>query len=266
MFDDRTKSYDFNKIDSAVRTKVITANKEKENSMTDAQKKLFSAIETKNTAQQPVLSPHKNVDISNLPSSKYLQSFSNSVTVGEAQTETFAQEEQKSIQEQNEIKQEQSALKSTQTSINFEELIESANEVKIDEKSINKEIKKINSPSKKSYSFRIKLVTGVYCILIALFGGWVIGNAIDIAQTNANLYETASQTKEVEANIEKIVLKIKNFDDASKNPDDDSVLKEMITETIETTPEAIIEPNEYVVESNWFDVLCNWLSRIFGGK
>ena len=84
------------------------------------------------------------------------------------------------------------------------------------------------------------------------------------------MLEEVSDLKEartlINANIEKIVLKIKNFDDASKNPEDDSVLKEMITESIETTPEAIIEPNEYVVESNWFDAFCNWLSKIFGGK
>ena len=139
-------------------------------------------------------------------------------------------------------------------------------EVKIDEKAINKELKDIAPTPKKSYSFRIKLVTGVYCILVALFGGWVIGNAVDIARTNANIYETALEQERVSADIEKIILKIKNFDDASQNPEDDSTVKKMITETIETTPEAPVEPNEYVVESNWFDVFCNWLSKLFGGK
>ena len=45
MFEDRTKSnkYDFNKIDSAVRTKVITENTRNTDNMTEAQKKLFSA-------------------------------------------------------------------------------------------------------------------------------------------------------------------------------------------------------------------------------
>lgn len=266
MFEDRTNNYDFNKMDSAVRTKVITENKEKEANMTNAQKKLFSASEAKSSP--PILTPHKSVDVQNMPSSKYLQSFSNSLTVGEAEEINNSKQADVKIEQEitNNAKIESENKTEEINSINFDNLIEESNEIKVDEKLINKELKSISPSPKKSYSFRIKLVTGVYCILVALFGGWVIGNAIDIAHTNANIYETIAENKEINANIEKIVLKIKNFDDASKNPEDDSVLKEMITESIETTPEAIIEPNEYVVESNWFDAFCNWLSKIFGGK
>lgn len=264
MFEDRTKSnkYDFNKIDSAVRTKVITENTRNTDNMTEAQKKLFSAKEPK--PKEPILPRHKDLTVENMPSSKYLQSFGQTMTVGEAssQTEELPQEQTEPAVEQRTKTQEQIQ----EDNINFEKLIDEASEVKIDEKAINKELKDIAPTPKKSYSFRIKLVTGVYCILVALFGGWVIGNAVDIARTNANIYETALEQERVSADIEKIVLKIKNFDDASQNPEDDSTVKKMITETIETTPEAPVEPNEYVVESNWFDVFCNWLSKLFGGK
>lgn len=264
MFEDRTKinKYDFNKIDSAVRTKVITETARDEESMTEAQKKLFSAKQPK--PKEPILPRHKDLNVNNMPSSKYLQSFGQTMTVGEASTqteETTETEIEPIVDKKVEVKEQ-----TKEDNINFEKLIDEASEVKIDEKTINKELKDIAPSPKKSYSFRIKLVAGVYCILVALFGGWVIGNAVDIARTNANIYETALEQDRVEADIGKIVLKIKNFDDASQNPEDDSTIKKMITETIETTPEAPIEPNEYTVESNWFDVFCNWLSRLFGGK
>lgn len=256
MFEDRTKngSYDFNKIDSAVRTKVITETKRDEQNMTDAQKKLFSPKVENNS--QPIFSPHKNINVENLPSSKYIQSFGKNTTVDEATS--LVEDVEQDIETKTETKED--------SNINFDALIEEVSEVKINEKNISKELKNISTTPKKSYSFRIKLVTGVYCILVALFGGWVIGNAVDIARTNANIYETVAQNERVEADIKSIVLKIKNFDDASQNPEDDSTVKKMITETIETTPETPIEPNEYTVESNWFDVICNWISKLFGGK
>lgn len=260
MFEDRTKngSYDFNKIDSAVRTKVITETKRDEQNMTDAQKKLFSPNLTKNENKpQSILPQHKNINVENLPSSKYIQSFGKNTTVDEVgDFEEVDEVKEHTIEEVN---QEES-------NINFDELIEEVSEVKVNDKVLNKELKNISTTPKKSYSFRIKLVTGVYCILVALFGGWVIGNAVDIARTNANIYETVAEQERVEADIKSIVLKIKNFDDASQNPEDDSTVKKMITETIETTPETPIEPNEYTVESNWFDVICNWISKLFGGK
>lgn len=250
MFEDRTNNYDFSKLDKNARTVVITESKRDETSMTKAQKTLFSSKE--HAVKQPVLSAHENLDVSNLPSSKYLQSFENTLTVGEAEQadklEVASKEEQKE-----------------QPSINFDDVLNETNISSATSKIVQKELKNVTPPPKKNYSFRIKLVASVYCILVALFGGWVIGNSIDIVNTNANVYDAISETKEVEANIGKIVLKIKNFDDASKDPEDDSLLKEMIIETVDTTPEAIIEPNEYTEKSNWFDVFCNWLSGIFGG-
>ena len=98
MFEDRTKSnkYDFNKIDSAVRTKVITENTRNTDNMTEAQKKLFSAKEPK--PKEPILPRHKDLNVENMPSSKYLQSFGQTMTVGEASSQT------------EELQQEQTAL------------------------------------------------------------------------------------------------------------------------------------------------------------
>ncbi len=257
MFEDRSK-YDFNKIDSSARARVITENTQKSENMTEAQKKLFTNVQKESST--PILAPHKNIDTKNLPSSKYLQSFGTTATVGEV--EQVQEVEQKTQQNQTNVQESETQKEKEQSNINFDSILENVSDVKIDEKAINKELKTIAPNNKKNYSFRIKLVAGVYCILVALFGGWVIGNAIDIANTNANIYETIKDQERVDANIEKIVLKIKGLD----QPEDDSSLKDMIIETIDTTPEATIEPNEYTVETNWFDAFCNWLSRIFGGK
>ncbi len=257
MFEDRSKNYSFEKIDSAARTTVSTLNASETKNMTEAQKRLFS-----NEVSKPILQPHTNIEVENLPSSKYLQSFNKNLTVGEAIEAEKMQSQENKVEEKVSAQTEQKQ----ESNINFDKLIEESQEIKVDEKIINKELKKINPTPKKNYSFRIKLVAGVYCILVALFGGWVISNAVNISRTNASVYETVSKTKEVDANIESIILKIKKYDDASKDPEDSSVLKEMITTTIETTPETITEPNEYVEKSNWFDAFCNWISRLFGGK
>ena len=107
---------------------------------------------------------------------------------------------------------------------------------------------------------------GVYCILVALFGGWVIGNSVNIAKTNASLYETTSKTTEINNNILDIISDIKNLDNATGNPDDETIVVKIVTEEIEITPEQITQPTEYKKPSNWFDILCNWIASIFGGK
>ena len=219
MFNDRSKNYDFNKLDQNARTQVILKKQEQEQELTEAQKTLFATAHKKPVQEKTLFNKPLNSDVSSLPSSKYLQSFDKNMTVEQAQE--LAMEE--SIEPKQDIKpqtqaQTQELEPETQTNIDFEHLIEEAESVKIDEKLIKKELSSATTAPKKNYSFRIKLVTGVYCILVALFGGWVIGNAIDIAQTNASLYETVASNQEINAEIGKIVLKIKNFDSASKNP------------------------------------------------
>lgn len=259
MFTDRSDNYDFKKLDQNARTQVMLKKQEQGKELTEAQKTLFTQPVKKAEQPKSLFSAPKSTDISDLPSSKYLQSFDKNMTIEQAQ----ALVEEEPIVEVQQV-QEIDDTEETLSSVDFDNLIEQASSVKIDEKLISKELNKATPAPKKNYSFRIKLVTGVYCILVALFGGWVIGNAIDIAHTNASLYETVVSNQELNAEIAKIVLKIKNFDNASKNPDDVGITTEIATEVIDTIPEDIIEPNEYVVQSNWFDILCNWLARIFG--
>ena len=253
MFDDRSKTgYDFNKLDKLARTTVITEEKKKaENSnMSDAYKKLLSELEKSRTEEkqnikEDIIKHTKNTTaLDDMPSSAYLKSFENQVI-------TY---------EENEEENKQEILNSQ---IEFDNLIEEAQNVEISNIPI-KEVKKATKP-KKNYSFRIKLVAGVYCIVVALFGGWVIGNTINISQINSAMYETSAKTSEINANIFDIVSDIKNLDNASGNPEDETLVVKIVTEEIEITPEAITQPNEYKQSSNWFDVLCNWISGLFGG-
>lgn len=266
MFNDRSKNYDFNKLDQNARTQVILKKQETSQDLTEAQKTLFATTHKTPEKEVSLFSKNLNTDTSSLASTKYLQSFDKNMTVEQAQQ--FAEQSQEEIapiqEQKTQINEQEMIEQEVKTNVDFEHLIEEAQSVKIDDKLIKSELANANSAPKKSYSFRIKLVTGVYCILVALFGGWVIGNAVDIAQTNSSLYETVSSNQELNAEIGKIVLKIKNFDSASKNPEDGGILTEMATEVIDVIPEEIIQPNEYVVESNWFDVLCNWLAKLFG--
>jgi len=245
MFEDRSKNYDFKKLDSNARTQLLIEKNEKTQNMTEAQKKLF-AVQNKKKKQEPILPRHENINVSNLPSSKYLQSFSNTMTVGEAET-NYQQEVINNEEKIEQIIQEQPP----KVEVNFDNLIEEANEIKVDDKQIKKELKNATPSPKKNYSFRIKLVAGVYCILVALFGGWVIGNSIDIAQTNSNIYQATTTNNELNVNIAKIILEIKKYDNVTENPNDDSLLVEMTTEILPVIPEETTEPNEYQQESNW---------------
>lgn len=268
MFNDRSKNYDFNKLDQNARTQVILKKQEQEQKLTEAQKTLFATTLKKPEQDNKMLfSKTLNPDASSLASTKYLQSFDKNMTVEQAQELIVEQEPttQQVVETPTQVTNQVSEVEDiSQTNVDFDHLIEEASSVKIDEKLIKSELATAAPAPKKNYSFRIKLVAGVYCIMVALFGGWVIGNAIDIANTNASLYETVASNQELNAEIGKIVLKIKNFDSASKNPEEGGVLTEMATEVIDVIPEEILEPNEYVVESNWFDVLCNWIGNLFG--
>lgn len=260
MFEDRSKKsgYDFKKLDQNARTQTLVEKENSAKNMTEAQKRLFT-IEKK-PSQKPTLYENKNtepekglvlentskVDINSLPSSKYISSFDSNLTVGEAEDLT-EKEINSQVESQNQEKE-----------VDISNILEEVNSTKINNDLINKELRNAIPAPKKNYSFRIKLIAGVYCILVALFGGWVIGNAINISKTNTNIYNSLTQTEEINADIDRIILKIKNFDNAASDPDDESLLVEMITESITVTPEEVVEPNDYTIESNWFDAFCNW--------
>jgi len=255
MFEDRTKNrYDFKKLDKYARTQVLVENDKHTQNMSETEKKLFTSVKK----EKITLYPKNEQSINEQPTSpnyKYLQTFDKNQTVGEAEEAFYFN---------NEIKTEEI---NTKCDANKKESLEYEFLTDLKQTDIKKEQnqEEVKHTSKKSYSFRIKLVASVYCILVALFGGWVIGNSIDIAKANNEIHNSISRTQEINADIDKILLKIKNFDNASQDSDQ-SVIVDMVTQTIDIAPETIIEPNEYKTESNWFDVFCNWLSNLFGGK
>lgn len=128
---------------------------------------------------------------------------------------------------------------------------------------------KISQPNKppikpqKNYSFRIKLACGVYVILVALFGGWIISNAVNITNTNNQIVETVESNSQYEADIAKLVKSINDLNKANEN--DPSLEVSIITNTIEISPKPLDNPTQITPSSNWFDAICNWFARIFGG-
>lgn len=115
----------------------------------------------------------------------------------------------------------------------------------------------------KNYSFRIKLAFGVYVILVALFGGWIISNAVEIKSVNNQITEITDQNANYEADIAGLVKSIKDLNNSSQ--DDPSLSVSIITNVIDVTPEPLETPTEIKPQSNWFDAFCNWVSKLFGG-
>lgn len=273
MFEDRSKTgYNYKKLDNIARTKVDLLDDNKHNS--NAHKKLFGKQEmpskgqVKQSFKEEILQKDVSIikhninaqTIENLPSSSYLQTFENK-TIGEL--EEIKTQEEINVKNNENIEVESEISKENE--INIDQLIEITNNIEIDNKKIQKELKTEAPKPKKNYSFRIKLVTGVYCIIVALFGGWVISNIVNINQTNSAINSIAVETEQVNSNILEIISKIKELDTASGNPDNENVVVQIITEEMNITPEAIIQPNTYEKSSNWFDVFCNWISGLFGG-
>ena len=134
--------------------------------------------------------------------------------------------------------------------------IESANEEDLEE-----DINTYTQTETKSYSFRFKLLTGVFCCLLALLTGWIIGNIVEITTTNAEL---TTQT-EYSVNLKSLISNISKLDkdETPASPSDGSLVP--IEEIIPITPGVIEDTVGYEEESNWFDKICNWLSNFFGG-
>ena len=138
--------------------------------------------------------------------------------------------------------------------------IETSNEEDIEE-----EIQAYTKPNPKGYSFRMRLCTGVMCLLIALFGGWIIGNAIEIASTSAQIAETEIAKDAYEANLVSYLQKISQLDNWNDNNINSDSTLIPIEEIIPIIPTPLEDPTAYERESNWFDKICNWLSNLFGG-
>lgn len=249
-FEDRSNDYNFKRLDSQARTKVMVEEAKKEN-VSEAHKKLFCAYEKQSIINKQDSVEKKTEEVSNITINDPQE------PLGEVKEEVLPEEiaaaEELPQEKPDEIKE-----------VNFDNVIND-DQIKVDAGLIEKEIKKATPQPKKSYSFRIKLVAGVYCILVALFGGWVISNAVNISKTSDALYETTQQTQEISSDIVGILAKIKQADTIAGSPDGDSLVTEIITKEIEITPETITEPNEYKKSSNWFDVVIDFITGIFGG-
>lgn len=131
---------------------------------------------------------------------------------------------------------------------------------------IEEEINSYSKDNSKGFQFKFKLLTGVFCVLFCILTGWIIGNAIQIAQANSQIVSQVAQGQEYEINIAKYLSKISKLDDANKemsSPQDGSLIP--IEEIIPITPQPLEDPTEYEQESNWFDKICNWFKNLFGG-
>lgn len=133
------------------------------------------------------------------------------------------------------------------------------------EKEIEEEIKAFSKPNKKGFAFRFKLMTGVFCLLIALFGGWVIGNAVQISSTSAQIAQSTVDKEVYDANLLSYLSKISQLDNWNENNVNSDSALIPIEEVIPITPTPLEDPTSYERESNWFDKICNWISNLFGG-
>lgn len=172
----------------------------------------------------------------------------------------------------NEVKEEEIAEEQTQTSeASVEDEVESLYNASLalkpeGEEIIKEELEEHSKDQTKGYKFKFRLLTGVFCCLLAILTGWVIGNAVEIASTGSQIATEVTKGEDYSVNIAKYLSKISKLDNANKDmasPEDGSLLP--IEEIIPVTPQPLDEPTEYEHESNWFDKICNWFKNLFGG-
>ena len=129
--------------------------------------------------------------------------------------------------------------------------------------------KELSTYTKKSndYKFKFKLLTCVFCCLLAILGGWIIGNAVEISSTSSQIATEVGKGEEYQVNIIEYLTKIGKLDDnvnqTPPNPENGSLFP--IDEIIPITPQPLEDTTAYEQESNWFDKICNWFKNLFGG-
>ena len=178
------------------------------------------------------------------------------------------EEERKKLEE----KEQEQANETEQSEQQVDEQVESLYNSSLSlesqgEEEIKNSISSVTNEKSKGYKFRFRLLTGVFCCLIAILSGWIIGNAIEISSTSSQIATQVTQGEEYNVNIAKYLQKIASLDSKTKdtppNPEDGNLLP--LEEVITITPQPLDEPTEYEKESNWFDKICNWLRNLFGG-
>lgn len=235
---------------------------------TSNQKKILQNRDTERQTQKTITPLVPSTPVVAKPLIKLTQQEKqHSIPEPEKQTEKKEVVETTEVVEDENVEQKQSLEQQVeeqqiQTESLFGEIdkIEDSNQEEIEE-----EIQAYTKSNNKGYSFRMRLCTGVMCLLIALFGGWIIGNAIEIASTSAQIAETEIAKDAYEANLISYLQKISQLDNWNdNNVNSDSTLIP-IEEIIPITPTPLEDPTSYERESNWFDKICNWLSNLFGG-
>ena len=135
------------------------------------------------------------------------------------------------------------------------------------DENIKKELNTYDNSKPKGYQFRIRLLTGVFCCIFAILGGWIIGNAVDIASTSSQISSEIAKGEEYKVNIVEYLAKISKLDSANESsppPSGEGALIP-IDEIIPITPQPLEDTTAYTEESNWFDKICNWFKNLFGG-
>ena len=160
------------------------------------------------------------------------------------------------VEKQDDIESKVESLYNSSLSINSSQ-----------DENIAKEIDTYTNSKTKNYQFRIRLLTGVFCCICAILGGWIIGNAIDIASTSSQISSEVAKGEEYKVNIVEYLAKISKLDSANETsppPSGEGALIP-IDEIIPITPQPLEDTTAYTEESNWFDKICNWFKNLFGG-
>lgn len=131
---------------------------------------------------------------------------------------------------------------------------------------IDEQLNQTKNQKPKNSKFRFRLLSCVFACLVAITGGWIIGNIIEISQTSTQISEVTTSNSKYSADILKLlnnIRKLDNTDTTVPNPEDGSLLP--IEEFIQITPDPLEDVTEYQKESNWFDKICNFIKNLFGG-
>ena len=116
---------------------------------------------------------------------------------------------------------------------------------------------------KKEWKFRVKLLTIVYCAVVAVTSGWVVTNAIRISQLNNTIQTSQNIVNASDIKYVQKIQELENLKDQEPNYENSELIP--IEEFITVTPRALEDITEYEIQSNWFDNMINWFGNLFGG-
>ena len=120
---------------------------------------------------------------------------------------------------------------------------------------------KPQTKSKPDQKFRFRLITIVYCVIVAICGAWIISNAVELNGISTSISQSNNAYMVNEA---KYILKISELD--AVKPDEDGSISPIAPENIfGVQAEKLAEPTDPTISTSWFDKFCNLLSGIFGG-